>query len=407
MKVWSRARGVVSAVVVVVMLGALAALPAGATSTGEGSDETNAAVLSPLAFAPLAQPDPVLGADDKVHLAYEMQVLNASTASVALTSIETLDPAHDDAVLSTIDADTLPTMLHIAGGVDGTTFPPGGSGYLFFDVQLDPTASIPKSLEHHFTMTVASGEGKTSQIEYDGVPVSVHDKAKAVVIEPPLRGSGWVVGNGCCQPINAHRGATLSINGTARRARALRHRLRPARRRTARWRRATPRRTRASATSATTSTPSPPGKVDRAPGRPAHRAARASFRPARRCRPRAATTSSSNIGHGRYAFYAHMQPGSLKVKVGDTVKTGQVLGLLGNTGNTDGAHLHFHIMDGPSPLLSNGLPFVFTTFTGEGVVTDGDALQKFRVTPVDTAALAGAHTKQMPMNLQVVAFEER
>jgi murein DD-endopeptidase MepM/ murein hydrolase activator NlpD len=113
-----------------------------------------------------------------------------------------------------------------------------------------------------------------------------------------------------------------------------------------------------------------------------------------------------NIGHGRYAFYAHMQPGSLKVKVGDTVKTGQVLGLLGNTGNTDGAHLHFHIMDGPSPLLSNGLPFVFTTFTGEGVVTDGDALQKFRITPVDTAALTGAHTKEMPRNLQVVDFGE-
>ncbi len=112
-----------------------------------------------------------------------------------------------------------------------------------------------------------------------------------------------------------------------------------------------------------------------------------------------------NIGHGRYTFYAHMQPGSLKVKVGDTVKTGQVLGLLGNTGNTDGAHLHFHIMDGPSPLLSNGLPFVFTKFTGEGVVTDGNALQKFEVTPVDTTALTGTHTKEMPINLQVVAFE--
>ena len=45
-----------------------------------------------------------------------------------------------------------------------------------------------------------------------------------------------------------------------------------------------------------------------------------------------------------------MQPGSLKVKVGDTVKTGQVLGLLGNSGNTDSPHLHFHVMDGPSPL---------------------------------------------------------
>jgi murein DD-endopeptidase MepM/ murein hydrolase activator NlpD len=113
-----------------------------------------------------------------------------------------------------------------------------------------------------------------------------------------------------------------------------------------------------------------------------------------------------DIGKGRYAIYAHMQPDSLKVKVGDTVKTGQVLGLLGNTGNTDGAHLHFHIMDGPSPLLSNGLPFVFTQFTGEGLVTDGEALQKFEVTPVDPSALTGTHKNEMPLNLEVVAFAE-
>ena len=111
-----------------------------------------------------------------------------------------------------------------------------------------------------------------------------------------------------------------------------------------------------------------------------------------------------DIGKGHYAFYAHMQPGSLKVKVGDTVKTGQVLGLLGNTGNSDAAHLHFHIMDGPSPLLSNGLPFVFTSFTGEGRVTDEQALVTNQVAPVDPSALSGAHTKEMPLNLEVVGF---
>ncbi len=57
-----------------------------------------------------------------------------------------------------------------------------------------------------------------------------------------------------------------------------------------------------------------------------------------------------------------MQPGSVRVKVGDKVKPGQVLGLLGNSGNTDTPHLHFHVMDGPSPLVANGLPYVFTNF---------------------------------------------
>ena len=42
-----------------------------------------------------------------------------------------------------------------------------------------------------------------------------------------------------------------------------------------------------------------------------------------------------DLGNGRYAHYAHLQPGSLRVKVGDHVKTGQVLALLGNSGNSD------------------------------------------------------------------------
>ena len=64
-----------------------------------------------------------------------------------------------------------------------------------------------------------------------------------------------------------------------------------------------------------------------------------------------------------------MQPGSLKVEVGDRVRADQVLGLLGNSGNTDAPHLHFHVMDSPSPLLSDGLPFELAAFEGEGVVT--------------------------------------
>src|SRR5262249_17899379 len=48
-----------------------------------------------------------------------------------------------------------------------------------------------------------------------------------------------------------------------------------------------------------------------------------------------------DLGHGRFALYAHLIPGSLKVKLGDEVKAGQVLAHLGNSGNSDGPHLHF------------------------------------------------------------------
>ena len=64
-----------------------------------------------------------------------------------------------------------------------------------------------------------------------------------------------------------------------------------------------------------------------------------------------------DIGDGNYAFYAHLKTGSLKVKVGDQLTTGQVIASLGNTGNSDAPHLHFHVMSTPDPLRSDGLPF--------------------------------------------------
>lgn len=70
-----------------------------------------------------------------------------------------------------------------------------------------------------------------------------------------------------------------------------------------------------------------------------------------------------NIGYHQYAFYAHMVPGSLKVKVGDIVKKGQSLGLLGNSGNSSEPHLHFHVVDGPSFLGANGVPYAFEKFS--------------------------------------------
>ena len=68
------------------------------------------------------------------------------------------------------------------------------------------------------------------------------------------------------------------------------------------------------------------------------------------------------IGGGNYAFYAHLKPGSVAVKLGDRVKRGQQIGLLGNSGNSTAPHLHFHVTNGNSPLGSEGLPFVFEKF---------------------------------------------
>lgn len=44
-----------------------------------------------------------------------------------------------------------------------------------------------------------------------------------------------------------------------------------------------------------------------------------------------------------YTLYGHMKNGSLMVKEGDMVQTGEVLGIMGTTGNSTGEHLHFEI----------------------------------------------------------------
>ena len=69
-----------------------------------------------------------------------------------------------------------------------------------------------------------------------------------------------------------------------------------------------------------------------------------------------------DLGSGKYALYAHLDPGSVRVHKGDTVKRGQVIGLVGNTGNSLAPHLHFHVMSGALALASNGLPYEIDDF---------------------------------------------
>ena len=74
-----------------------------------------------------------------------------------------------------------------------------------------------------------------------------------------------------------------------------------------------------------------------------------------------------DIGGGRHAFYAHCIPGSFVVKKGDTVKEGDPLAQLGNSGNSTAPHLHFHVADGPDLWTSNGVPIVLKEYTKTGV----------------------------------------
>lgn len=85
------------------------------------------------------------------------------------------------------------------------------------------------------------------------------------------------------------------------------------------------------------------------------------------------------IAPGVFAFYAHMQPGSIRVQIGKTVTTGQVLGGLGNTGNSTAPHLHFELVNGPDVLTANSLPFVIDEYTLVGSVAPESTADDIRI----------------------------
>jgi murein DD-endopeptidase MepM/ murein hydrolase activator NlpD len=91
-------------------------------------------------------------------------------------------------------------------------------------------------------------------------------------------------------------------------------------------------------------------------------------------RPTVETISGNTVildlGNGAYALYGHLQPGSVLVHPGEAVHTGQVLAKLGNSGNSDAPHLHFQLMDAPSALGAEGLPYAIARFTMAGVASD-------------------------------------
>lgn len=77
-------------------------------------------------------------------------------------------------------------------------------------------------------------------------------------------------------------------------------------------------------------------------------------------------------GDGTFAAYAHLRRGSVRVKKGDAVQAGDVLGALGNTGNSSMPHLHVHLMDRATPDAAAGI-----TMTWRGLERPGTLDRQF------------------------------
>lgn len=110
---------------------------------------------------------------------------------------------------------------------------------------------------------------------------------------------------------------------------------------------------------------------------------------------------------GLTAVYAHLKPGSVKVKAGDKVKAGEVIGLLGNTGGSLAPHLHFHIVNGPEGAASDGYPYVLRSFALAGTAETeglGAALDGKPGFPRRDAMQPEARERELPLNFTIVDF---
>jgi hypothetical protein len=70
--------------------------------------------------------------------------------------------------------------------------------------------------------------------------------------------------------------------------------------------------------------------------------------------------------NGEFSYYGHLQQLSLAVNEGEMIRRGALIGRVGNSGNSPGPHLHFHVMNGPNLFIAQGLPMLFSHFWAGG-----------------------------------------
>lgn len=300
-------------------------------------------------------------AGGKTHLVYELHATNFSRSDCVLTRLEVM--VAGEKPLARYEGNELAAMIARPGAapdVEKTKVGGGLRAVMYLWLTLEAGARIPASIRHRLSVKVGDFP---EEMSFEAARVAVGQKP--VVISPPLRGGEWLAENG---PSNTsgHRRTLVPVDGKARIPQRFAIdwvRLReeggaftgdPKDNKNYRCYGAG-----ALAVADAVVAGVKDGIPENVPG------------PTSRAVPITLETVGGNyvildLGQGRYAFYAHLQPGSLRVKAGDKVRRGQVVGLVGNSGNSTEPHLHFHIGDANSPLGSNGLPYVLPAFEIQG-----------------------------------------
>lgn len=358
--------------------------------------------MTPLLLAVQNAPVPFTGSDGRTHLVYELWLTNFSSGDAVIERVEMLG---DGAPLAALDAAAVATRLQPAGERSATgTMAPSSSALLFLHVALAPGATIPRRLEHRVAGRFAAAPPDQQEIRETGGAIDV-DRRDVVAIGPPLRGDRYIAADSCCDATR-HTRAALPVNGA----------VRIAQRFAVDWEQlddagriyAGPREDlrsytifgrEAIAVADATVASVLDGLPEQTPGK---------FPEAIALDQADGNSVILDLGSGRFALYAHLQPGSLRVRPGDVVKRGQVLGLVGNTGNSVAPHLHFHVMDGPSPLASNGLPYEIVDYeiTGHSPGTAAFDVAEEKGTPLAITPVAPPLPvkRGLPLDQSLVRF---
>ncbi len=365
--------------------------------------------LTAVLMAPLSPPVvPVLGADGARHYVYELVLTNVGQQPASLERVEVLGDGPSASTLAKFEDDGLVSRLRNPARLplNGLSIEPAATRILLVDFALPAAAEVPVRVRHRIAGRAAAVGNDLTPFDWTGVPVAV--QAQIDTLGPPLAGSHWVAFNGCCAANGVHRATEMWVNGS----------LHHAQRFAIDWmqldaegrlHRGDGSRVEDFAFYASPVLAVADGTVvdvldeldDQVPG----------------SLPDPKTINLQNVGGnhivldlggGRFGFYAHLKKGSMRVAKGDRVRRGQVLALLGNSGNTSAPHLHFHLMDSPSPLGSSGLPYLLDRFALAGQLS----AERF-----DKGGLDGSWSEfllpepaprsgEFPLNLTVVNFAD-
>jgi|SRR5688500_12436004 len=330
---------------------------------GVGAREGTAqgSALPPPLELRVPKPPTVATGENGSFLTYELHVTNFAAQPATLRTIDVVAAGGERRSLMSVADSALIRAVSRPGvsvtGADRLKVNGGARAVVFLWVPVD-ARSAPTSVRHR--VAVERGTGDSARTAVLGGP-SVSVATDAAVIGPPLRGGGWFTGNGPA-PETGHRRALIPIGGTP--AIAQRFAIDYV---------------RVGDDNKTFSGDQLKNESYHAQGAEAIAVANGTVVAVKdsipenvpgitsRAVPITLETVGGNhviidIGGGNFAFYAHLQPGSIRVKAGDRVTRGQVLGLVGNSGNSTEPHLHFHISDGNSPLGSEGLPYRHDSF---------------------------------------------